>query len=190
MKKIYVILAVLSLNACGQQSGGDRKDASIPYTPAFTAPADWKTLAQDNYSIQYPSNWDIYSPPPANTLFDILAPMATDTDKFRVNINLVTEDLTGKNVADLAAYSKASIEQVKAAMPGMIMNEDKDLKVGDIVYHEISYSVDQQGFKMQLEQWFRIADNKAYVLTLAALQTQYSGIKQLGENVLSTFKLK
>jgi len=187
MKKIFTFISVVMLASCGQMDS--KKEADVAATPAFTAPADWKTMQQENYSIQYPATWELSQPGQGGTLFQVVSPLESDSDKFRENINLVTEDLTGKNV-DLDTYEKASLDQIKTAFQDFKMMEDKKIKVGAAEYYKIRYSASQGDTHMELEQWLRIEKEKAYILTFVVEKGKYDKFKDIGENILATFTVK
>jgi len=190
MNKIFTLLTVVALASCGQMDNKKEDDAKkLPEVAAFSGTKDWKTLSQDNYSIQYPADWESESKTDG-TLFILKSPLESDSDKFRENINLVTEDLTGKGV-DLDTYAKASLDQISAAYKDIKMIENKKMKVGSTEYYKFLYTASPDNVHMELEQWFRIDKEKAYVLTFAVESTaKYEKFKTVGENILSTFTVK
>jgi hypothetical protein len=190
MNKIFTLLTVVMLASCGQMDSKKEDDTKkVPEVTAFTGTKDWKTLTQDNYSIQYPADWETEMQS-SGTLFIIKSPLESDSDRFRENINLVTEDLTGKGV-DLDTYAKASLDQLTAAYKGMKMIENKKIKVGSTDYYKFLYTASPDSVFMELEQWFRIDKEKAYVLTFAVESpAKYEKFKEVGENILSTFTVK
>ena len=138
MKNYLVLLSLGLLMACNkpaqpstsetgtaQESAGTIAEQPVAETPeaanmeqAPETPATdmkgWKTLEQDNYTIQYPADWDLNQDPTAASKFALLSPRESKKDQFMENVNLATEDLTGKGDIDLAYYASASQEQLYA----------------------------------------------------------------------------
>lgn len=176
------------LVACGQ-TNNTKDTVQIPVIAVFNPTHDWKTLEQDNYSIKYPSNWELDQSGRGNTLFILMSPLELDSDRFRENINLVTEDLTGKGV-DLEGYGNYSLNQVRTHFTDFKLLENKKMKVGSSDYYKLLYTASSNGMNIEIEQWLRIENEKAYVLTLALENGKYDKFKETGENIMSTFTIK
>ena len=54
---------------------------------------DWKIFDHLNYSISYPSTWELNHDGQMGTSFIISSPLESDNDNFKENVNLVIQDL-------------------------------------------------------------------------------------------------
>lgn len=170
MKKITILLfTIVSLNAYGQTT-------------------DWKTYAKDNYSIQYPPAYDMEEYQ-QGAVFMLIFPIDSANPTFNRNVNLIVQDLKGADTG-LDKYNETSIRQIKQYLPDDTILSDKKEKdnMGDC-WH-IIYMGDLHDDHLQFEQYYRIINEKAYVLTLTMLTTQLDKGRQTGEQIMSTFKIK
>ncbi len=182
MRKLAVLLAIVILASCGQ---GGNKTAK---TKTFTAPADWKTFAQDKYSIQYPPTWTL-KPGEGSIPFTITAqPDSANPLNIEV-INMTSRDMMGQNI-DLDALSKMAAEQLKNVLTNFTMISQKKLTDEDGDYEQVIFSGDQYSIGMTYEQLYRPYDGKIYILTLTTPKDKWAKSQQLGENILSTFTVK
>jgi len=169
MKRITILLAFISLNAYGQK-------------------ANWKTYTHDNYSIQYPPEWDLEENR-AGIIFALISPIDTANPTFNKNINFLTPDLKGQGM-DLDRFNEISVTQIKNYFPNdSIITEEKG-KDATGEYRHLIYVGDENGQHLEFEQYYRVINDTAYILTLTMLKTQWGGGHQIGDQILSTFKIK
>jgi len=149
----------------------------------------WKKITQSNYSVEYPSNWELDQTGKMGAIFFMFAPLESADDKFRENVNLMIQDLTGRNI-DLDKYTEISLDQIKTQAVNGKLIESKKLKDGSGEYQKLIYTSDQNGFHLKYEQLYYVKDNKAYLLTLTSEQNKFDEFKADGEKILNSFKLK
>lgn len=183
MTKILTCLTLLALIGCGQtavkQESSNTKAKTID---------GWETLSEINYSIQYPSTWELNQSGQMGASFVLLSPLENNEDIFRENVNLIIQDLTGQSI-DLDKYSEISEGQVKTMITNSTLIESKRIKNENVEHHKLIYTGDQGILRLEFEQYFWIENNKAYILTLTCEQNKYSEFKDLGENILNTFSI-
>jgi hypothetical protein len=183
MKKLLTML-LLPVCIYGQtisKKGSDTKNSQII--------SDWKTLNQSNYSIQYPATWELNQSGQMGTSFILFSPLESEQDKFKENVNLLIQDLRGKNI-DLNKYTEISEGQIKTMATNSNLIESKRLKTESGEYHKIIYSADQGIFHLKFEQYYWVTNDKAYVLTFTSEQNRFDSFKETGEKILNSFKLK
>ena len=161
----------------------------ITFSQSKSAPEKWNTLAQANYTIQYPANWEVDKSGQLNTSFLMFSPLESAQDKFRENVNLLVQDLTGKNI-DLNKFTQISEEQIKSLMKNSKIVESKRIKNGTQEFHKIIYTGQQQNYDLQFEQYYWVIKNSAYILTFTAEQGRFENYKTIREKIMSSFKLK
>ncbi len=189
MKNILVLLTLLFCLFCDQ----------INIDLAEASPANissWKTLNQINYSIRYPSDWDLEKSedvkeltPTVDYLFAISSPLESADDKFRENVNLVMEDLNIQEI-DLAQYSAIAESQIESQMKNGEIIESRIIENGSRKYHQTIQTWDYESFHLKTEQYSWILGGKAYILTFTSEQDKFVEFKDVGENILNTFTLK
>ena len=148
-----------------------------------------KTHADKEFSIKYPSNWELNSEGKMTTSFILFAPLESAQDKFKENINLIIQDLSGYTI-DLDAYTAISEQQLKNAVTNFKPIESKQIKNEKDSYHHIIYEGEQAGFKLYFQQQYRVKNNKAYVLTYTAEQQSVKRFSDVATKILNSFQLK
>lgn len=184
MTKFFASLFLLSIVACAR-SGAKEEANSTKQQPI----KDWKTLDQAICSIQYPGTWDKDESGQMGTSFFILSPVESTEDKFRENVNLLIQDLTGKNI-DLNKYTDISENQIKTLAVNSNLVESKRIKNAGEEYQKVIYSADQGGAHLKFEQYFFIVKEKAYVLTFSSELNKFDQYKEVAEKILNSFQLK
>lgn len=150
---------------------------------------DWNTLDQPNYAIQYPSTWQLNQSGQMGTSFILLSPLESDKDKFMENVNLLIQDLAGRNI-DLNKFTEISEEQVKTMVTNSILIESKRVKNGDNEFHRIIYLGDQGMYRLKFEQYYWVVNSKAYILTFTTEKDKFNDYMEIGEKILNSFILK
>jgi len=153
-----------------------------------TGNEEWKTHETKYYKIEYPSTWDLNLSGQMNTKFMIFAPTESASDKFKENVNLISEATKAEQTLD--TYIKTSIEQIKKVLSGVKIIEDKRIKNNNDEYHKLVYQVKQGAFNLNILQNIRIVKNKSYVLTFTAEKSKYKSYLPTAEKIMDPFKLK
>lgn len=150
---------------------------------------EWKSFAENNYSIQYPTTWELNNSKQMGTSFILFSPLTSEKDRFRENVNLLIQDLKGQNL-DLDKYTEISEEQVKTMLTDGKIIESKRMTSGTSTYQKIIYTGTQGVYKLEFEQYYWVEKDKAYILTLTCEENQFAAFKLTGEKILNSFKLK
>jgi hypothetical protein len=185
MTKILFTLSLLfTLVSCGQSTGKkEKEEAKIQRIDG------WELLNEDDYSIQYPKDWELSQSGQMGTKFILFSALENDEDQFRENVNLISQDL-GSNDVDLDQYTEISENQIKTMMTNCTVYESKRIKNGSGEYQKLIYAADQGAFRLKFEQLYWIENDFAYVLTLTCEESKFSSFKELGEKIISTFTLR
>lgn len=150
---------------------------------------DWYTFKKDNYSIEYPSNWELNESKRMGTIFILFSPSTSNKDQFRENINLIIQDLSDDNI-DLKKYTEISENQIRTDIKNGKIIESKYMKDQDLEYHKIIYTGNQENRDLKFEQYYWVFEKKAYVLTLTCELSEFDNYKLTGEKILNSFKLR
>ena len=177
-------MLLFSIVACGQPT--TRQESENVSSQIMS---DLKTLDLPGFSVQYPSTWELDQSGQMGSSFILFSPLESEKDKFKENVNLLIQDLTGQNI-DLNKYTEISEGQIKTMITNSALVESKRIKNGSDEYHKIIYSGDQGIFHLQFEQYYRVVNHKAYVLTFTTEKEKFAEFTETGEKILNSFKLK
>ena len=146
------------------------------------AQTDWKFHQENGYSIGYPEQWQLITDGTMGTKFILLSPLSSGS--FKDNINLIVEDLAGKNIS-LEEYTALSANQVKQFITEASIINDKKLDSK----HELSFKGIQGQFKLKWCQYYWVENEKAFVLTFTASQDTFEASIADAKRIMDTFKV-
>jgi len=152
-------------------------------------PADWKVLSQNNFSIQYPTNWDLDQTGHLGTTFQILSELTSIEDPFRENVDLIIQDLRGTTIY-LNKYVKMSEEKLGTFLTNFNMLESKRIKDHRGEFHKLIFTGETEDLRLKFEQYIWVKGIKAYILTFHTELNQFDNYKETGEKILNSFKIK
>jgi hypothetical protein len=185
MIKILLTTAVLlTLISCGQTTTPEEKEEA-----KIQRIAGWELLKEEDYSIQYPKDWELSQNGQMGTKFILFSALEDEDDQFRENVNLISQDL-GSNTVDLDQYTEISEKQIKTMMTNCTVYESKRIKNVNGEYQKLIYAADQGAFRLKFEQCYWIQNEKAYVLTLTCEESKFSRYKETGEKIMNSFVLR
>lgn len=181
MTKLLTSILLLTFITCGQaQNSSDTAKGINP---------KWKAFDRANYSIQYPSEWELNQSGQMGTAFILFSPLESKNDQFKDNINLLIQDLAGHNI-DLDKYAEISEGQIKTMITNSTLIESKRIKSGSGEHHRMIFTGDQGIFHLRFDQYYWINNDKAFVLTFTCEKDKFSQYKEVGELILNSFVLK
>ena len=143
----------------------------------FANAQDWITLENDDYSIDYPDNWQTDESGQMGTSFILLSPQTSDSDDFKENVNLLRQDLSAYdlNLEEFVTLSKGQIESMieesKILESEMFTNVTPN-------YFRTTYTGKQYNRTLHLTQYYWVTDNNAYVLTFTSELGVYDDYKK------------
>jgi hypothetical protein len=184
---LTMVMTFVTLLADGPKNSEELKNATGLQEP-LTLNEEWKTLHESNYSVDYPSTWELNQTKGMGTSF-ILFARGEAEGKFRENVNLMIQDLTGMGI-DLNKYVEVSEQQIRTMLANAKIIGSKRIKTAAGEYHEIMYAGDQGAYHLQWKQYYWVQGEKAYVLTYTATQATYDQYFPTADKVLNSFKIK
>ena len=184
MTKITTALlmcTIFSLTYAGAKQGAasQQNQANTP----------WETLDNTAYSIHYPADWELDKSGQMGTSFIIFSPVESETDRFKENVNLLEQNLAGKNI-DLGQYTKITEEQVRTLLKNSTLLESKRIKKGNKECQHFVYTADQGILHLRFEQYCWIENDTAYILTFTCEQSKIEDYKAIAEKILNSFTFK
>jgi|TARA_B110000240_G_C13235019_1_gene340649 hypothetical protein len=155
----------------------------------FAQTNDWNTLNEKNYSIEYPSDWELNKSGQMGTKFILFSQLTSKNDQFKENVNLIVQDLTGHNI-DLNQYVEISENQIKTMITdGNIISSER-VKKDEKEFQRVIYTGKQGIYDLQFVQYYWVENNNAYVLTLTCEITVFTDFKNTGEKILNSFEIR
>ncbi|MEM8529078.1 MAG: leucine-rich repeat domain-containing protein [Bacteroidota bacterium] len=146
----------------------------------------WKTYQSDLFTIQYPESW---TPDDSGTMgaqLFLFAPLESEQDRFRENINVLIQDIATFNL-DLSSYADLSKRQIETMATNGEILESRRINLEDKEYHKMVYQADQGTLRLQFEQYYFIRNDKAFVVTLTCEADKFSTYQAVGEVILNSF---
>jgi len=162
---------------------------SAQNTMQAVIPNTWKTINENNYTIQYPDSFGLDKTGQMGTTFILLSKQISQQDMFRENVNLMIQDLTGKKIG-LDKYVEISEGQIKTMLQSGKIIESNRIKTGNSEFHKILFTGVQGQNKLKFEQYYWVIKERAYVLTLTCEIDQFDKYKDVGEKILNSFKIQ
>jgi photosystem II reaction center protein PsbP len=138
--------------------------------------------SNNQFSINPPSGWTVDSSGAYGTTVVFYGP--TDTS-FRINMNVVVESTS----LTLSAYVSASKTQLYATLTSYNIVSEGAKTIGGIDGYELVGTFTQGSFNIENKQDFLVQNQKAYVITSTALQSNYNTYQPGFEESVQTFKL-
>lgn len=143
-------------------------------------------FSKANYKIEYPQNWRLDTSRIMGAEFFIFSPLESQTDKFRENINLLIQDLTGQNI-DLVKYKQITERQISEMTVNPKLFESSLIKNKTSDYFKTTYAMTQNNFRLKITSICFIKDEKAYLLTFTSEYDKYDKYEKNCKEILSSF---
>jgi hypothetical protein len=177
-KLLGLFFSLLCVHSCGQ---------NLAKNDQIKTQIDWKVLIENGYSIQYPNDWNLDKSGQMGMSFIILSQLSSPEDQFRENVNLLIQNLTGMNL-DLDKFTAISEDQIKRMVTNGKLIESSRQNSNGVNFQKVLYSGDQGIYRLQIQQYYWIKNDKAYVLSLTCEIDQFSKYIVDGERILNSFK--
>jgi hypothetical protein len=153
-----------------------------------TPPVEYKDLVGNRYRIQYPSSWQIDISRKMGADLLLFSPLEGGSDTFRDNVNVIIQDLTGRNM-DLAKYKVFTDDQLKRISRSIEIYESVLDDNGDNQFYYVSYAMTQGQYRLRIMTKCFIANNKAYLATFTCELNKFEQYSAVASDVLKSFKL-
>ncbi len=148
----------------------------------------WKTISENNFKIEYPDNWELNKSGQMGTKFILFSQLSNPSDKFRENINLIIQDLTGSNIT-LDEYVEISENQIRTLVTNGKIIESRRISEKEFEHQKIIYTGKLGVFDLKFIQCYWVIDSKAFVLTFTTEINEFDNFIQVGEKIMKSFKI-
>jgi serine/threonine-protein kinase len=158
----------------------------LVFSLVFFQTPDWKSLDEAEFKVKYPGDWELNQTGIAGTKFILFMPSAQPVT-FRDNINLIIQDLKGRNM-DLKQFAELSKSQVKQFITNAnVMTSETS---ADGQKHKIVYSGSQGQMNLKWQQYYWVKNEKAYILTFTTDQNSFDKRIAAASQVMDSFAAK
>lgn len=176
---VIMLVVVMLLTGCAnkQEDEKDNLEGLAVYTAEETS--DYETFNQiEGVEFKYPSSYV--------SVGKESMPIFAEPDVPGATINVVTTDFP--SVLTFEGYIDASIPGIKQKMDieGEINKEY--INLNGMKAAKLDYTASSEGYKMNITQILIKKENKAYVLTLGALEKDKEAVSEKFEKIIKSFK--
>lgn len=140
------------------------------------------------FSIKYPTDWRLDTSRLMGTELLLFSPLEGEGDLFTENVNVLIQDLSGQNI-DLQQYRKITESQLAVYANKDGVQESVIVKTGSSECYIVHYTMRQGELNLNIESICFIKNEKAFLVTFTTEIDKYEKFKELGESILSSFKL-
>ena len=161
-----------------------------PISLAQLSAEDFKIFEDSlqRFIVSYPSNWELITQNYQNQVINgFLAPIDSQNDTFRENLNIIVE--TYSSPIQLDNYYQMNINQLKT-FPDIQFLGNYDGFVSEIPSKILIYSRLLNGKNLTFSQVFLVQGNKGYILTFTAESNKYQAYQPLFQQMMDRFRLK
>ncbi len=141
------------------------------------------------YQIKYPKNWQLDSSKTMGTDLIIFAPLENESDQFSENVNIIIQNLAGKNI-DLEKYKQITDKQFENPAFNIKVSESEIVKIGNESFYMTTYEMTQGKRRLKISSKCFIKNDKAFLVTFTSEIEKYESYKEMGDEILNTFKLR
>ena len=149
----------------------------------------WLDFSKDSFHLKYPENWFPVTSGKMGTVLFVFSPLENEEDKFSENINVIIQELSGREI-DLAAYKKITETQIKEYATDPELYESTIVSSGKGEYYKVSYAMTQGKLRLKIISYCLIKNQKGYLITFGSEVAKYEQYKTISEEMLSSFSVE
>ena len=152
------------------------------FTVNMAAQDVWAGKEVGDYTINYPSKWELADGSSFGVKFLLFAPLIQSKSDFKSNINIVIQDLSAYDL-DLAAFTELSVKQVNTLITDVEIEKNETKQGKTTAVAQLVYVGEQGTLKLKWHQYFWLKDKSAYVFTFTSeidsYDTHIDEVKQI-----------
>jgi DcrB-like protein len=138
--------------------------------------------SNNQFSINPPSGWTVDSSGAYGTAVILYGP--TDSN-FRINMNIIV----GATSLSLSDYVSTTKSQLSTGLTNYQLVSETSTTIGGLAAYELVNTFTQGSYSIEDKQDILVQNQKAYVITSTALQTNYATYQPAFDESVQTFKL-
>lgn len=155
--------------------------------------AETKFLSYNNstygFQIGYPANWKVVQGF-MGSVVAFASPLENANDKFSENLNLIIQDLTPYPGMSLEKYEEITLNQLRNIITDYKLVYKGNSALADRPSRTIVFTGRQGIFQLKFMQVYMINDNRAYVITFGAEETEFTRYEDTAKRMISSFQIQ
>jgi hypothetical protein len=164
-------------------------DSFLPTDVAASVVAKWLVSDNQTYTINYPSNWILAELKPQHVDFMLNKPKKSTDKGYWDNIYLMINTFK-ESTPELGNFTQRATEQLKATLKNANIIQSTRKKTDKFAYQEVISEGDLGKYRVKMRQWHVVKGKKAYTLTYTARVEGFDDLKQIVDEIFSSFSLK
>ncbi|MBD2683289.1 MULTISPECIES: serine/threonine-protein kinase [Nostoc] len=141
-------------------------------------------------TIKYPENWEYTGTPDRITgnVVKFISPKESETDAYLENVNLIIQDLP-ENRRELEQFTKFYLDEIQQSDPNTKILEQGKTQLTNRPAYQVTYTLEEEGVKIQRLQVWMVKHNKAYIMTYTADVAKYSKYLQTAQAMINSLEI-
>ncbi|MFN6561130.1 MAG: protein kinase domain-containing protein [Nostoc sp. ChiSLP01] len=141
-------------------------------------------------AIKYPANWEYTGTPDRITgnVVKFISPKESATDTYLENVNLIIQDLPEER-RELEQFTKFYLDEIQQSDPNTKILEQGNTQLTNRPAYQVTYTLEEEGIKIQRLQVWMVKNNKAYIMTYTADVAQYSKYLQTAQAMINSLEI-
>lgn len=185
---ILVAFACFAFSACNNSTKKDKEaTTTLPDIKKVVDEHPGVNAGSGTFSITAPDGWSkkdtIIS---GAKLTTISSPDDGNGDKFKENVNVVTESAKGY---DLKAYVTSNRTSMSGQIASIQFLSDIEGTVGSEPAEVLLYSFNYSGYDLKNTAYFIVKNDIGYVITCTALKTTFDRFQKDFKTIVDSFKI-
>jgi len=158
----------------------------------FNSENNYKNYVNNNFNIKftYPNNYKL-NEGLLGSIVTVYSEKENYEDLFVENLNIVTEDLSGRQIKmNLDEYTDLNIAQLEAMFDDFKIISSKKTELSKLPAYEIIHtSKSEQGKYLKFRQIWTIYNDIAYVITYTAEENKFDKYFENFDKIFTSFEL-
>ncbi len=139
------------------------------------------------FKIAAPAGWERKDTILESTFFTVfISPPDGLGDKFRENLNIISEDVEDMNLEEYYEYSREDI----FTLPDIKILNQRDSVINGMDFKILHYSFFTEQYETEAMVYVTLIKGKSFVITCGCLKGQMEAWKKPFENIIATFKVE
>lgn len=138
--------------------------------------------SNNQFSINPPSGWTVDSSGAYGTAVILYGPVDSN---FRINMNILVQATT----MSLSAYVSSAKSQLAASLTNYALVSEGSTTIGGVAAYQLVNTFTQGSYNIKDSQYILVQNQKAYIITSTALQSNYATYQPSFDESAQTFKL-
>lgn len=142
-----------------------------------------------DYTIELPKNWSLDESGTMGTHFTCLSQVTSESDDFRENLNVVSENLKGADIS-INEYTDISLGNISKVLTDFNLISKKKTIIGEKSAYVIKYQGTSGVYHLVFEQYLIIHNDWAYIITYTGEENEFSRFHPIASKAAESFRLK